>query len=112
MKILLSLMSILLFSNSFFFFFYNSKKISNSDLLKVYFLNGYGVIYQFDENEKFPFRFHLDISTRGFDLSSERESRSLGEHSSESTNERDLNETSLSIQISPQYYFKLISKIM
>lgn len=107
-KILFSL--IYVFLNSVLF----SQNINNpeisSDLLKIYFFNGYGVIYQFDEINKASLRFHVDVTFEGSDSKINRNSKNVGDNISESELVKDNIESYLKIMISPQYYFSFISK--
>ena len=78
--------------------------------LKLYFLNGYGVIYQFNDSKTSSFRFHIDLSTQGFDSNLDQNSSTFSDDTSSSNSNYDESETSFTIQISPQYYFNIITK--
>jgi hypothetical protein len=110
MKILAFLISVFLINNQIFSQTDSLKEIKSNHLLKLYFLNGYGVIYQFNETQFSSFRLHIDISTDGFDSNEERSSSNLGTDTSKSDFTGDITKTSFVFQFSPQYYFNLISK--
>lgn len=86
------------------------KETECNHLLKLYFLNGYGAIYQFNESKTSAFRMHIDISTQGFDSKLDQNSSTFSDDTSNSNTNYDQTETSFSIQVSPQYYFNIISK--
>ena len=81
-----------------------------NSLLKLYFLNGYGAIYQFDKTENSSFRLHVDFSTDGYDTHLEQPSYSLEPEPYEGNATYDVDGTAFTLQISPQYYFAIISK--
>ena len=110
MKILAFLVSIFLLNNQIFSQTDSLKEITSNQLLKLYFLNGYGLIYQFNKTKYSSFRLHLDVSTEGFDSNEERSSSNFGNDTSKSDFTGDITQTSFVFQFSPQYYFNFISK--
>ena len=81
-----------------------------SSLLKFYFVNGYGVIYQPYLTKKSVFRFHLNIDSDGYDSNENRNSIVYRQTPPNEIHSIAISETSWEIQISPEYCFSILSK--
>jgi hypothetical protein len=82
----------------------------HSDLLKLYFVNGYGAIYQFGYSNNSFYRVHLDINTEGYDSNENRNSVTYNPTPTKDNYSEDINETSWEIQFAPEYCMSVISK--